>query len=133
MAGTASIDLRPALATAYLGGIAGVAEFAHARHLPLPPCWFREFTGLPCPTCGGTRCLLALGHLDLTAALRWNPLVALASVALVLWLVLSIIAPLFGWNFMDRLRQRFARFPIRRLAIGALLLNWLYLLWALPR
>ena len=32
---------------------------------------------MPCPTCGGTRALLALARLDLGAAAAWNPLVTL--------------------------------------------------------
>ena len=42
----------------------------------LPPCFFHQITGLPCPTCGGTRAVLALLSGDVPGALHANPLVA---------------------------------------------------------
>ncbi len=53
----------------------------------LPPCPFLSLTGLYCPGCGSTRCLHALAHLDLSAALSMNPLLVLALPALTLMLV----------------------------------------------
>lgn len=41
-------------------------------------CLFRRFTGLPCATCGLTRGITSLLHLDLASAARWNPLGFLA-------------------------------------------------------
>lgn len=46
-----------------------------AEGLPLPQCAFRAITGCPCPTCGATRCLMALLHGRLRESLGWNPLV----------------------------------------------------------
>lgn len=42
------------------------------RDWPVMQCGFHRATGLWCPGCGGTRCCLALSHLDFPAALRWN-------------------------------------------------------------
>jgi hypothetical protein len=54
----------------------------------LPECAFKRLTGLPCVSCGLTRCVVALGHWDWRAALHWHPaaagLVALLP-AVVLW------------------------------------------------
>lgn len=42
------------------------------------PCPFKLVTGWDCPLCGGTRMGSALLHLDLPAALAYNPLALLA-------------------------------------------------------
>ncbi|MBR7161246.1 MAG: DUF2752 domain-containing protein, partial [Clostridia bacterium] len=43
------------------------------------PCPFRFFTGLQCPGCGISRMLIALLHLDLVSAFRYNPFIFLTS------------------------------------------------------
>ncbi|MBX6326511.1 MAG: DUF2752 domain-containing protein, partial [Chthoniobacterales bacterium] len=45
-----------------------------ALGLPWPRCVFHELTGLPCATCGMTRCAIQFFHGHFLAALRWNPL-----------------------------------------------------------
>ena len=40
---------------------------------PHPLCLFRAVTGVPCPLCGGTTAAVAIGHLDVPAALTANP------------------------------------------------------------
>lgn len=47
-------------------------------------CAFKQATGVPCPTCGGTRAVKCLLRLDLVGAWNYNPYVY----ALILWLVL---------------------------------------------
>ena len=47
----------------------------------LPGCAFKRLTGLACATCGLTRCVLALGRWDWSAAFHWHPAAA-AAVAL---------------------------------------------------
>jgi len=49
----------------------------------LPSCFFRELTGFPCVTCGGTRAAVALLSGDFAGALHANPLVAAAVIVLV--------------------------------------------------
>ena len=44
------------------------------QHLA-PPCIFHLLTGLNCPGCGGTRCVLALSQGQVGEALHHNPLV----------------------------------------------------------
>jgi len=57
------------------GFLAGKA--LNASHLPLPLCIFKSLTGLPCATCGLTRCGLALTQGDWRLAFHWHPLAVL--------------------------------------------------------
>lgn len=51
----------------------GAWNLLHLFYRQVPSSLFLEFTGLPCPTTGGTRSLLALIHGDFALSLRWNP------------------------------------------------------------
>lgn len=55
----------------------------------LPACPVYSLTGFYCPGCGSTRCLHALVHFDLVAALAMNPLLVVA---------LPLVACLLAWN-----------------------------------
>ncbi|MGC0414892.1 DUF2752 domain-containing protein [Embleya sp. AB8] len=70
-----------AAATAYVG----LVDPRASGHYP--PCPYLVITGLPCPGCGGLRCVHALTHLDFAAAVGYNALaVALFPLIGVLWL-----------------------------------------------
>jgi len=62
-------------------------ELSHS----LPPCPFRTLTGVPCPTCGTTRAVLALSHGHVGEAFLHNPMVTVGlfftGLAAVLWAV----------------------------------------------
>lgn len=96
--------------------------------LPWPRCMFHEITGLPCITCGMTRCGIQFFHGHFVAALKWNPLVfavlcGVVAYDLYAFTTLSTRAP--------RLRVAFGHAQkkwARGIVIGALLLNWGYLL-----
>jgi len=91
--------------------------------IPIPRCTFRVVTGWPCLTCGFTRCLRALSHCDLALALRWNPLVCLCLLGL-------LVSPLF-WPVLRRARWPepvWARRALTLAAVVVALLNWSYLL-----
>jgi hypothetical protein len=66
----------PWLAFSLLG--TALALFAGARilgawHLGLPPCPMKTITGIPCPACGLTRCVMALAQGRWTEAFHWHP------------------------------------------------------------
>ena len=70
----------PWVALTILGAALGCALLAWAvgrLHIQPPPCRFRELFGIPCLTCGGTRCALALAAGRLGEAFRWHALLAL--------------------------------------------------------
>ncbi len=91
----------------------------------LPRCTFRHLTGLPCPTCGSTRAVLALLEGRPLEAVLWNPLAVLAGTLFLLgglaapvWAVFRLpvpVVPKAGWR------------GFRVIVVAALLANWLYL------
>lgn len=107
-------------------GLAGLAVsfLVPPSSMPLPRCGFRAVTGLPCPTCGMTRAVHALTHLEPLRAAMLSPLGALAgaggAAAAAWWLgaclgrprrlriepplspatVLSVLAALLGLNWI---------------------------------
>ena len=97
--------------------------------LPWPRCVFHELTGLPCVTCGMTRCAVQFFHGHFLDALKWNPLIftALCGVMafdLYAFATLTTRAPRLRISFSTRRAKTFARVSII-LAFG---LNWIYLL-----
>lgn len=97
--------------------------------LPIPlRCPFLALTGLPCPTCRGTRALAALAGGDLSRAFLLNPLVtttalgAGAAAAASLWR---------RWTHRPALRctlSRLEEIALRASVATAVALNWIYLM-----
>ena len=107
-----------ALATAWL-----------ALGLPWPQCVFHELTGLPCMTCGMTRCAIQFFHGHFLAALKWNPLIftALCGVMafdLYAFATLTTGAPRLRISLSTQRAKAFVRVSV----ILAFVLNWIYLL-----
>ena len=97
--------------------------------LPWPRCAFHELTGLPCITCGMTRCGIQFFHGRFLAALKWNPLVFMALCSLTafnLYAVAAVAArgPRLRISFYTQTAKTFVRIAV----ISALVLNWIYLL-----
>lgn len=121
---------------AWIGGalVAGAALAALWLRLglPIPSCLFREWTGIPCPSCGSTRMVEALLSGDVSGALACNPLVFAGLAALGVWAVASTARVLFRlpvWRITFEPRERLR---LRILAIAALVASWSYLIWRGP-
>jgi Protein of unknown function (DUF2752) len=112
--------------------IAGL-RLAGAWHVPMPRCWLRQFTGIPCPSCGCTRSLLAWSNFDLAQALRFNPLFFICCVVGVFWFGLWSSRQLFGWPWLNHLQFHPERWPVGRIFVLLVALNWLYLCLKLPK
>jgi hypothetical protein len=114
-----------------LGASAGALAYGGvwlAAGLPLPPCAFRAVTGCPCPTCGATRCVLALLHGRIAEAAGWNPLIfaGLGAFALV-----NLYAAAVLLGRLPRIRLSLSEVESRILCIVfAILLatNWVYVI-----
>jgi hypothetical protein len=121
-----------------------LARFAAPLFKLLPACAFRQTFGVPCPSCGATRAGLALAQGDLIIALSYNPLFVICLGILFGWSVcrvlekwagpfiskrlLKLITPNFGAPAGEKPSQARQRQWLRWLAIGAIAVNWLYLI-----
>ncbi len=101
--------------------------------VPTPRCLFHEITGLPCLTCGATRCLLKIAHGEFAAAVYLNPLAFAAFLAIGVFDLYAVAVLLFR---MPRIRANPLSMRTGDLCrIAAVLLcgaNWIYLLLFLP-
>ena len=116
---------------AMFGGVllagAGLAAVWLQLGLPRPLCLFREWTGIPCPSCGSTRLAEALLAGDLVGAIAHNPLVFGALAGVAVWAVLSASRWAFGlpaWRLVTRPGERLA---LRVGAVLVLFAGWAYL------
>lgn len=114
-----------------LGGVGGAAWLAYLIENggsgPVV-CLFRRATGLPCPSCGTSRAILALLAGDWGAAWAHNPIGILVGVALFVLPVWAGYELLFGGDRLFR-TYRASEALLRRplvasLAVGFVLLNW---------
>lgn len=110
-----------------LVGLVGVYIFPWIHYL-MPPCAFNRLTGVPCPSCGMTRSVLALADFNLIAAFQFHPLF-FVSVAILGALALISV----GLYFSGRRYLNFNLTPTQwkhvAWLIGLLILiNWVYLI-----
>lgn len=113
-------------------GAAALARVVMQWKIPLPACHFKQFTGVPCPFCGGTRTLRSAAELDLWTAFQFNPLVFLAGVAVLGWFALWLLDRWRTNPWLPRLKTRLQRWPLWWIAGGLVLANWAYLIRTLP-
>jgi hypothetical protein len=108
----------------WLAMVAAAQWLAWTLGQPMELCLFRRLTGLPCPTCGLTRGVLALFGGHASVAFAYNPLALcvaiLASAALLARATLGL-----GLRVELSGGQRKAA---GALAAGLLLANWVYLI-----
>jgi len=108
-------------------------RFALQWSWPLPVCWLRKLTGIPCPACGCTRSLAAWAQLDPMAAFRFNPLCAVLCLALAAWAGLWLIERAGGQSWLQEWGVRARRWRLGRILCVLAFLNWLYLCLWLPK
>ncbi len=108
-------------------GILAVAALHPLWHgLVQVRCPLLVIFGVPCVTCGGTRALVALMTGNATAALAWNPLVALGGIVAIAWLPIAALM-LAGVLQPPRI-PTVLPVAARRAIVAGCALNWGYLL-----
>ncbi len=96
--------------------------------IQLPRCAFKTITGLPCPTCGVTRTIIALSRGDVDRALFFNPLAAIAcGVGLLYLLYAAAVLALRLPRFRPTVSAPGAR-RLRLAAVALLAVNWAWLI-----
>ena len=79
--------------TAGYGWLAWALWYA-PKHSSFSPCPIKYITGIPCPSCGSTRSLVALAQGHFTEALLINPLGLFAAAVMLtfpLWLLYDVV------------------------------------------
>jgi hypothetical protein len=99
-----------------------------ALGLPWPVCVFHQLTGLPCLTCGMTRCGIEFFHGHFFAALKWNPLVFAFLWGVIAFDLYALAAIALRRPRLRILFRQAEKKYTRGIVIGALALNWIYLL-----
>jgi Protein of unknown function (DUF2752) len=108
---------------------AGAVALLGLDHLPVTVCLFKGLTGIPCPTCGSTRAVGRLVHLDVAGALAMNPLTTLAAALVAIWAVADLGLLARGRALDLEVGRPLARL-VRGLVVAAVAVNWLYLVAA---
>lgn len=96
-------------------------------HAGVSFCYFKALTGYACLTCGATRAIGHLSHLEFSQAFLVQPLLTLGTLAVMLWGLLDTLLLPAGKRTILRLEGRAPRAVFLFLAILAAL-NWAYLL-----
>ena len=115
-----------------LGLLSGFSVLVAAWTYPLwegamgVPCLLRELTGIPCPTCYGTRALLAAATGHWLTALRFNPLVGLGGIGLFIYLPWAAGTVIGGWPRPSWPPDTTTK--LVRVGGALVLLNWGYLI-----
>ena len=108
-----------------------LARFQNDFVLKAAFCPLRDFTGIPCPTCGGTHAAVALvqGHLE--TAILANPLVTVGLVLFGLWLLVGLLATIFPGLRRDLEMSPREKRAARILAALMVLATWIWEIRAL--
>jgi hypothetical protein len=109
--------------------VAAVVGLLGLDRLPLTFCVFKGLTGWPCPTCGSTRAVARLFHLDPAGALAMNPFTTLVAVVIAAWAAVDLLLLPRRRALRVDVSPRVAK-VLRVVGFAAFLANWVYLLVA---
>src|SRR5262245_34419762 len=104
-----------------------IVSFLHLDHLRVRTCMFKTITGIPCMTCGSTRALGRLAHLDFMGGLRVNPLATVTLLTLFVAGVVNMTLLPSGRTLRLDASSREWRWMIVS-GLVLLFVNWIYLI-----
>lgn len=84
-------------------------------------CAFYNFTGYPCATCGMTRSVVLLTHLDLHGAFSMNPLAPVVVLVFAVWWGIAVYQDIAGRQTSFALWVRKHAMPLVITGLGVLL------------
>lgn len=121
------------LASACLAGygwVLVVLREQHVNHSPPQVCIIKWVTGLPCPSCGSTRAVLALVHGGIYDAFIINPLGILVAAILVSappWILFDLVSGKSTLLSVFRKTEQFIkRPPVALLLFVLVICNWIW-------
>jgi len=93
-------------------------------------CYIKLLTGLPCPTCGGTRALLAIINGQFLAAWSYNPVGYLYLIIILIGLPLLITDLTFKQEYLFQLSESIIKFIKMKypklILISVVVFNWVW-------
>ena len=93
----------------------------------IPPCMFRLWSGIPCPSCGGTHCAVQLAHFHFLPAFLSNPFIFVMLLLLTFWGMNTIVGLVTKKNvkfILSTKEKRILKWSI----ILTVPINWIYLI-----
>lgn len=106
----------------------GVVYLFPGYKIFIPDCLFYKITGIPCPSCGMTRCGESLAHFHLIDAFLYNPLLTIILAGFSIYSLITI--GLFigkrhyiAWRIQPG-QEKFIRWGL----LTIILINWVYLI-----
>lgn len=97
------------------------------QELPIQ-CTFKAVSGLPCMTCGGTRCLNAMFQGELVAAARFNPFVCCLSIIATALAMYCCVLTVFNLPRPRWTLTSAEKWPLLAICLIAVLANWIFLI-----
>jgi hypothetical protein len=100
------------------------------QQLGLPPCFFHQFTGIPCPTCGMTTSFAHTVRLQFYEAFLTQPFGLLACVLMALLIPLSFVMMRRRVPWLKVLTARGSN-AVMYLLIALFVIAWGYKIWVM--
>ena len=107
-------------------GVLFIKVFPDVGNL-IPPCLFRLWSGIPCPSCGGTNCAIQLVQFHFWQAFLYNPFIFIVLIFFSLWGMNTLSGLVFRNNIHFVLNATEKK-ALQWIILLLLPVNWIYLI-----